>query len=163
FRWIHGIFMPPILVAASREQFRRGILLSRSPRKKPANNVAFPHPQPRKEQDRKNDIANREGVVWSIRRRIINVTEYRNAKDNVNPAKNRTFSRFFHDSFSFFSEITTPGSRYQNSRLLSRLRRPVGRFRTELLGVFGDQAVPAAGFHGVTTGQAADGSSAEKA
>jgi hypothetical protein len=49
------------------------------------------------------------------------------------------------------------------SRILIRLGRPVGRFNTELLGVLGNQAVPGAGFHGVSTGQAPDGSSAEKA
>ena len=37
---------------------------------------------------RKKDIPNTGGVVVSIRRRIINVTEYRNATDDVNPAKN---------------------------------------------------------------------------
>src|SRR4029077_534141 len=66
-------------------------------RKKSSNDVAFPHPQPRKEQNRKKDIPNSGGVVWSIRRRIINVPDYRNAKDNVNPSKNRTFGGLFHD------------------------------------------------------------------
>src|SRR5882762_2838585 len=62
---------------------------------KSSNDVAFPHP--RKEQNRKKDIPNSGGVVWSVRRRIINVTEYRNAKDNVNPAIDRTFGGLFHD------------------------------------------------------------------
>src|SRR5262249_20363470 len=34
-------------------------------------------------------------------------------------------------------------------RLLSRLRRPVGRFETELLGVLGVQSLPAAELHGL--------------
>src|SRR5436305_779310 len=50
-----------------------------------------------------------------------------------------------------------------DSRLLSRLRRPVGRFDTELLSVLGDQSLPAAELHRLTTNDAADGSSAEKA
>jgi hypothetical protein len=50
--------------------------------------MTFPHPKPRKQQYRKKDIPNTEGVVVSIRRGIINVTEYRNATDDVNPAKN---------------------------------------------------------------------------
>jgi hypothetical protein len=50
--------------------------------------MAFPHPKPRKEQYRKKNIPNTGGVVVSIRRRIINVTEYRNTTDDVNPAKN---------------------------------------------------------------------------
>src|ERR1700676_4182164 len=37
-------------------------------RKKSSNDVAFPHPQPRKEQNRKKDIPNSGGVVWSVRR-----------------------------------------------------------------------------------------------
>src|ERR1700730_14802920 len=36
-----------------------------------------------------------------------------------------------------------------DSRLLSRLRRPVGRFDTELLGVLGVQPLPAAELHGL--------------
>src|SRR5258708_10684336 len=65
--------------------------------KKSSNDVTFPHPQSRKKQYRKKDIPNSGGVVWSVRRRIINVTEYRNAKDNVNPAIDRTFGGLFHD------------------------------------------------------------------
>src|SRR5258707_8512045 len=65
--------------------------------KKSSNDVTFPHPQSRKKQYRKKDIPNRGGVIWSVRRRIINVTEYRDAKDNVNPAIDRTFSGLFHD------------------------------------------------------------------
>src|SRR6516164_109579 len=36
-----------------------------------------------------------------------------------------------------------------DSRLLSDLRRPVGRFNTELLGVLGVQSLPAAELHGL--------------
>ena len=49
-----------------------------------------------------------------------------------------------------------------DSRLLSRLRRPVGRFNTELLGVLRVQPLPAAELHRLATNDAADGSSAEK-
>jgi hypothetical protein len=49
------------------------------------------------------------------------------------------------------------------SRLLSPLRRPVGRFNTELLGVLRVQPLPAAELHRLTAGDAGDGSSAEKA
>src|SRR5262249_48861012 len=59
--------------------------------------MTFPHPKPRKEQHRKKDIPNTVCVVVSIQRRIINVAEYRNATDDVNPAKNRTFGCFRHD------------------------------------------------------------------
>jgi len=46
------------------------------------------------------------------------------------------------------------------SRLLSRLRRAVGRFDTELLGVLGVEPTPTE-LHRLTTNDAADGSSAE--
>src|SRR5579863_418274 len=50
-----------------------------------------------------------------------------------------------------------------NSRLLSRPRRPVGRFNTELLGVLRVQPLPAAKLHRLTTNDGADRCSAEKA
>src|SRR6266852_9710913 len=49
-----------------------------------------------------------------------------------------------------------------DSRLLSRRRRPVGRFNTELLCVLGVQPLPAAELHGLGADHAADGSSAEQ-
>src|SRR5215471_3294873 len=49
------------------------------------------------------------------------------------------------------------------SRLLSRLRRPVGRLNTELLCVLGVQSLPAGELHRLTASDAADGISAEKA
>src|ERR1700688_2792666 len=52
---------------------------------------------------------------------------------------------------------------FLHSRLLSRLRRPVGRFHTELLGVLRVQPLPAAELHRLGSDNAADGSSAEKA
>src|SRR5882762_2001834 len=64
---------------------------------KSSNDVTFPHPQSRKKQYRKKGIPNSGGVIWGVRRRIINVTEHRNATDNVNPAIDRTFSGLFHD------------------------------------------------------------------
>src|SRR5258708_24527165 len=52
--------------------------------------------------------------------------------------------------------------RHLDSRILARLRRPVGRFNTELLGVLRIQPLPAAELHGVEANHAADRSSAEK-
>src|SRR5579862_2648625 len=65
--------------------------------KKSPNNMPFPHPEPRKQQYRKKDIPDTESVVVGIRRRIVNITKYRNATDDVNPAKYRTLCRSFHD------------------------------------------------------------------
>ena len=52
--------------------------------------MAFPHPKSRKHNYRNEEKPNSGGVVWDFFKRTINIAEYRNAKDNVNPAKNRT-------------------------------------------------------------------------
>src|SRR5580658_5895329 len=49
------------------------------------------------------------------------------------------------------------------SRLLNRLRRPVGRLNTELLGVLRVQLLPATELNGLRANQASNRSSAEKA
>src|ERR1700735_4053895 len=72
----------------------RSVLLGRSLRKKSSNDMAFPHPQSRKNKHRNEDKPSSGGVVWNLVKRAINVTEYRNAKDEVNPAKNRTRGSF---------------------------------------------------------------------
>jgi hypothetical protein len=70
-------------------------VLGRSFRKKFSNEVALPHPQSRKHNYRKEDVPNSGGVVWNLVKRTINITGYRNAKDKVNRAKNRTLG--WHD------------------------------------------------------------------
>src|SRR6266481_3912607 len=120
-------------------------------RKKSSNDMAFPHPQSRKHKYRNKHKPGSGGVVWNLVKRTINITGYRNGKDDVNPAKNRTFGSFFHDLSSIYL------------RPLSRLRRPVGCFDTELLGVLRVQPLPAAELHRLGANHAANGSSAEKA
>src|SRR6266487_2001484 len=66
-------------------------------RKKSSKDMAFPHPKSRKEHYRNDDKPNTGGVLWNFFKRTINITEYRNATDDVNPAKNRTFGGLFHD------------------------------------------------------------------
>jgi hypothetical protein len=61
--------------------------------------MALPHPQSRKDEYRNEDKPNRWGVVWDFFKRTINITEYRNAKDDVNPTKNGTFGALVHDWF----------------------------------------------------------------
>src|SRR5271169_1268221 len=68
-------------------------------RKKSSNGMAFPHPKSREGKYRNEDKSSSGGVVWNLIKRTINITEYRNGKDDVNPAKNRTFSGLFHDEF----------------------------------------------------------------
>ena len=91
------------------------IWLGRSFRNKSSNDMALPHPQSRKDHDRKKDKPGTEGVVWKFFKRTVNVTEYRNAKDDVNPAKNRCVS----GSFVFMGILRC--LRSFDSRLLSRL------------------------------------------
>ena len=61
--------------------------------------MAFPHPKSRKDKYRNEDKPNSGGVVWNFFKRTINITEYRNAKDDVNPANYRTFGALVHDCF----------------------------------------------------------------
>src|SRR5436190_6491149 len=49
------------------------------------------HPISRKNNYRREDKPSNSGVVWKFSKRTVNVTEYRNRNDKVNPAKNRTF------------------------------------------------------------------------
>src|ERR1700688_1455082 len=83
-----------------------------------------------------------------LEERTVNITEYRNAKDEVNAANERLVASFM--------------IQFLHSRLLSRLRRPVGRFHTKLLGVLRVQPLPAAELHRLGADNAADGSSAKK-
>src|SRR5271166_633929 len=59
--------------------------------------MAFPHPQSRKDHARKEDISSLGGVAWKFFKRTIDVTEYRNAEDDVNPAKDRPYGALVHD------------------------------------------------------------------
>src|ERR1700687_2544146 len=66
-------------------------------RKKSSKDMAFPHPQSRKDNYRHEDKPSSGCVVGDLFKRTINITAYRNAKDNVNPANDRTFGGLFHD------------------------------------------------------------------
>jgi hypothetical protein len=59
--------------------------------------MTFPHPQSRKDDDGKGDIPNNGSVIREVMERTIDITDDRNAEDNVSPAKNRTFGGLFHD------------------------------------------------------------------
>src|SRR5947208_13126479 len=89
-----GLSGPPVRCSA---------LLGRSLRNKSSKDVAFPHPQSRKDHYRKEDKPSYGGVVWKFFKRTINIAEYRNAKDDVNPAKNRTFGILVHDPPRFMT------------------------------------------------------------
>jgi hypothetical protein len=59
--------------------------------------MAFPHPKPRKDNDRDEDKPKNGDVLDNFLSRIINETEDRKAKDDVNRAKNRSFGALVHN------------------------------------------------------------------
>src|SRR5260370_4654793 len=138
--------------ATSRLGVICGTLLGRSFRKKSSNDMAFPHPQSRKDHYRKEDIPSWGGIARKFFKRTINITEYRNAKDDVNPAKNRALGGIIHGRLRergrciVLRDIVLQSV---DSRPLSRLGRPAGRFNAELLCVLGVQSLPAAELHGL--------------
>src|SRR5438876_9633041 len=79
-----GLSGPPVRCSA---------LLGRSFRNKSSKDVAFPHPQSRKDHYRKEDKPSCGGIAWKFFKRTINTTEYRNGKDD---AKNRTLGGNIH-------------------------------------------------------------------
>ena len=58
--------------------------------------MAFPHPKSRKRNYRKGDKPNNGSVVWKFFKGTINVTDYRNAEDDVDRAKDRTLGGISH-------------------------------------------------------------------
>src|SRR5216684_4091122 len=94
---LHGYGPFRVKAATRRLGVICSILLSRSFRNKSSKDMAFPHPKSRKDHYRYEDKPSSGGVVWDLFKRTINITDYRNGKDDVNPAKNRTFSGIFHD------------------------------------------------------------------
>jgi hypothetical protein len=66
-------------------------------RNKSSNQVPFPHPKPGKDNYGNGDIPNQGGVIWNLFERTINITDYRDGKNDVNPAKNRAFRDVIHD------------------------------------------------------------------
>jgi hypothetical protein len=69
--------------------------LGRSFCKEPAHDVAFPHPQTGKDHQGQEDVPDERRVVRQFLKRAIDVTDNRNADDEVNP---RTIARLV-DSF----------------------------------------------------------------
>ena len=86
-------------------------------RNQPSNHMAFPHPQSRKDHDRNEDKSSPEGIVRKSLKRTIDIAEYRNSRDNVNPAKNRTCGSLTHNSSSIRSlgHVVTPKVLVQSS------------------------------------------------
>ena len=58
--------------------------------------MAFPHPESRQANYRNSDVPNNGSVVWELFKRTIDITDDRNAKGDVNPAKNRALGALVH-------------------------------------------------------------------
>jgi hypothetical protein len=58
--------------------------------------MAFPHPQSGKDHDREKDKPSRRSITRKFVERTVNVAEYWNGKDEVNPAKNHSFGGVTH-------------------------------------------------------------------
>lgn len=67
--------------------------------------MAFPHPKPREDHDRNEEKPSRVGVLWNFVKRTVNISDDRNAKDNVNPAKNRTLGGIRDHGTPLFEEF----------------------------------------------------------
>jgi hypothetical protein len=65
-----------------------GHLFGRSFGNKSSNDVAFPHPKSGKDNERNGDKSNHGSVVWNLFKWTIDISDYRNGEDEVNPAKN---------------------------------------------------------------------------
>jgi hypothetical protein len=74
--------------------------------------MAFPHPYSRNDHYRKKDKPGSGSVAWKFFKRAVNVAEYRNSNDDVNPAKNRSYGALVHDDLDSLLEL--------NRRFLSR-------------------------------------------
>jgi hypothetical protein len=79
--------------------------------------MAFPHPNSRNDHDRKGDIPNHGSVVRQLLEWTIDITDYRNAKDDVNPAKNRTLGGISHDWFVVEKTQTMIADPYTKAQL----------------------------------------------
>ena len=104
--------------------------VSRSFRNKSSKDMAFPHPKSRKDNYRNGDKPNNGGVIWNFFKRTINITEYRNAKEDVDRAKNRTFGGIFHD-WLLTPFVTRSGGETRGITCRSRqnTNRPMGALR----------------------------------
>jgi len=58
--------------------------------------MALPHPQSRNYYYRNENKPNNGGVLWNLFKRAVNITEYRNAENDVNPTKNHAYEALSH-------------------------------------------------------------------
>src|SRR6185369_15323065 len=95
-------------------------------RNKPSQGMTLPHPESGKDKYGNRDIPHHGSIVWKFFKRTVNITGYRNGKDDMNPAKNRTFGGILHD-WSFKSICRRLSIRINASYRLSVTTRPLAR------------------------------------
>src|SRR5262249_20425320 len=76
-------------------------LLGRSFRNKPSKEVAFPHPQSRKNNYRNGYKPKNRGILGNLFKRSINVTDYGDAEDDVHRSKNQMYGGVIHELLLF--------------------------------------------------------------
>ena len=104
--------------------------------------MAFPHPQARSHEQRNEYIPCRRGVLRNPLKRAIDVSDDRNAEDEVNRSKYHALRGTIHNPFPV---LVMHGP-------LFALRS----FYAELLRVLADQSLPSVEFHRVRTDDASD-------
>jgi hypothetical protein len=82
--------------------------------------MAFPHPKSGKRDYWNRDIPNNGSVVWKFLKWAINITDYRNGEDKVNPAKYGTFGCIFHGWFVTSGGISSSACYGAEERCLLR-------------------------------------------
>src|SRR4051812_17787240 len=95
--------------------------------------MAFPHQKSRQGNDRKGDKPNHRGIVGKFCKWTIDIADNRNAKDEVNPAKNRAFGGVSHWVYSLLSSSAL----IIQSLSLENLRHPFLNPRPPGFGLFG--------------------------
>src|SRR5882724_8825403 len=87
---------------------RGSIRCGQSLRHNTFEDVALPHPQSRQDHQGNEHKPNLGGICRKRFKRTENITEYRDAEDDVYAANNRTFGAFLHDSFTPFTTFELP-------------------------------------------------------
>src|SRR5579863_1274902 len=82
-RFFHALILegPDIFICVPRSD--NSVLPERSFRNKPPKQMAFPHPQSRNNHDRHENTPHSGRVLRNFFERTVNITQYRNAKNNV--------------------------------------------------------------------------------
>ena len=83
--------------------------------------MAFPHPKARKDHCWHEDKPGRAGVLWNSVKRTVNVTEYRNAKDDAESSEESYVvgDLCLHDQVSFSMATLLPPATTRSRPLIN--------------------------------------------